>query len=98
MPSVLEVFSSVCTESLYFKKPLVVSDRVFNTDITGPYGFYCEPHSIESCGLAIMEAIKYIDNEKYLQSSKEYVINKFGNYNYRYQNIRKIINSILPEL
>jgi hypothetical protein len=98
MPSILEIFSSVCTESLYFKKPLVVSDRVFNTDITGPYAFYCDPYSIESCGLAIMKAIKYTDNEEYLQSSKEYVLRKFGKYNHRYQNIRKIINSILLEV
>ena len=97
MPSVLEIFSSVCTETLYFAKPLVVSDRSFNTDITGPYAFYCDPYSLVSCSEAIMKAIKYIGNDVYLQSSRKYIINKFGQYNNRYLKLTAVIDSILRE-
>ena len=40
MPSILEIFSSVCIESLYFRVPIVVSNKDFNRDILGEHAFY----------------------------------------------------------
>ena len=95
MPSVLEVFSSVCTESLYFKKPLVTSDKVFNSDIVGKYAYYCDPHSIESCAVAIINASKKVNDDSYLSEGNKYIVSKFGKYNNRYEAIIKTINTIL---
>jgi len=95
MPSVLEVFSSVCTESLYFKKPLVTSDKVFNSDIVGKYACYCDPYSIESCAASIISASKKVNDDDYLFEASEYIVSKFGKYNNRYKAIIKIINKIL---
>lgn len=95
MPSVLEVFSTVCIEALYFKKPLVVADRIFNSDIVGDYAFYCDPYSIESCVNAIIEAKFFINNERYLVDARDQVLNKFGLYSQRHESIIKTINTIL---
>ena len=95
MPSVLEVFSSVCTESLYFKKPLVTSDKVFNSDIVGKYAYYCDPHSIGSCAVAIINASKKVNDDSYLSEGSKYIVSKFGKYNNRYEAIIKTINTIL---
>ena len=95
MPSVLEVFSSVCTESLYFKKPLVVSNKGFNSDIVGTYASYCDPHSIESCSRAIIDAMNKVRNDTYLAEGKEYITNKFGKYRNRHKAIIEAIGEIL---
>jgi len=95
MPSVLEVFSSVCTESLYFKKPLVTSDRSFNSDIVGKYAFYCDPYSTESCAGAIINASKKVNDNNYLNEGGEYIVSKFGKYHNRYKAIEVTINKIL---
>ena len=58
MPSILEIFSSVCIESLYFRVPIVVSNKDFNRDILEEHAFYCDPNSIESCCESIQHAIK----------------------------------------
>ena len=95
MPSVLEVFSSVCIEALYYKKPLVIAEKSFNSDIVGDYAFYCNPYSIESCLDAIIRAKSYIKDEKYLKEGKEQVVNKFGMYSQRHKSIIKSINNII---
>jgi len=95
MPSVLEVFSSVCTESLYFKKPLVTSDNEFNSDIVEKYAFYCDPYSIESCASAIINASKNVNSDSYLSEGQRHIITKFGEYNDRYGAIVKSMNTIL---
>jgi len=95
MPSILEVFSSVCTESLYFKKPLVVANRSFNSDIVGMYASYCDPHSIESCSRAIMKAMSKIQNNVYLGEGKEYILNNYGKYHNRHKAIIEAISEIL---
>jgi glycosyltransferase involved in cell wall biosynthesis len=95
MPSVLEVFSSVCTESLYLKKPLVTSDKQFNSDIVGSFCSYCDPFSVESCASAIIAASQKVNDEVYLSEGNRFITAKFGKYTNRYQAIMKVINRIV---
>jgi glycosyltransferase involved in cell wall biosynthesis len=95
MPSVLEAFSSVCIEALYYQKPLIVADRLFNSDIVGDYAFYCDPYSIESCVDAIIKAKGFISNERYLINARNQVLSKFGFYSNRHESITNTIHTIL---
>ena len=96
MPSILEIFSSVCLEALFFKKPLVLADRSFNRDIVNDFAFYCDPYSIKSCIKAIESASTMVNDEVYLQEAKEFIISNYGSYNDRYTSIRDILIKLLP--
>ncbi len=95
MPSILEIFSSICIEALYFRKPLVVADRLFNREITEKYAFYCDPYSINSCEEAIMKANEKVHDDEYLDAAKEFIMNKYGEYNDRFNAIRKILIGLI---
>ena len=95
MPSILEIFSSICIEALYFRKPLVVADRSFNREITEKYAFYCDPYSINSCEEAIMKANEKVHDDDYLDAAKEFILNKYGEYNDRFNAIRNILIGLI---
>ncbi len=94
MPSVLEVFSSVCIEALYYQKPLIVANRGFNIDVVGKYAFFCDPYSINSCLEAIKKAKQYVNDKNYLSAGKKQVTSKFGHYKERHKSITETIRSI----
>lgn len=94
LPSILEIFSSVCIEALFFKKPLVVADREFNREILGEYAFYCNPSSTESCVSAINFAYEVRDDYDYLNNAKDFICSKYGLYKDRYSAIKKILMKI----
>jgi glycosyltransferase involved in cell wall biosynthesis len=98
MPSILEIFSSVCIEALFFRKPLVVADREFNREILGKYAIYCDPFSIRSCYEAIESAYKIKENAEYLEAARNYICAKYGGYDCRYTNIKKILMSLTNDL
>ncbi len=95
MPSILEIFSSVCLEAPFFRKPLILADRAFNRDIVGNYAQYCEPNSIHSCAEAILEAKKMINDLRYLNEARDFIVNNYGNYSSRYTSIKGIFLEIL---
>jgi len=95
LPSILEVFSSICIESLYFKKPLIISNKNFNYDILENYAVYCDSFSIDDCVEKILEASKLVDNDEYLTSAKSYIEKKFSNYEHRYYKIKEVFREIL---
>ena len=94
MPSILEIFSSVCIESLYFRLPLVVSSRDFNRDILKDHAFYCDPNSIQSCCESIKQAVTKKSDHEYLDISKQYIKRKYGVYSKRHQSIQNILLSL----
>ncbi len=95
LPSVLEVFSSVTIESLYFKKPLVLSDKKFNREIIDEYGIYCNPFSPQDCANKIIQGYKLVDNEEYLSNAKNFISEKYNFYEKRFQSIKKIFREII---
>ena len=95
MPSILEIFSSVCIEALFFKRPLVVADREFNREILGQYAFYCDPFSAQSCYDAINAAYEIRHNDKYLEAASSYISSKYGAYSNRYSSINKILMDLV---
>jgi len=95
MPSVLEVFSSVTIESLFFQKPLVIADRSFNREIAKEYAFYCNPYIIDSCVDAIISAKEAIHNKDFLKEGKDRAIENFGVYHNRKELILREIDKIL---
>ena len=95
LPSILEVFSTVCIESLYFKKPIVISNKNFNRDILESYAVYCDSFSVQDCVNKIIKASKLANNEEYLLNAKNFIKEKFSNYENRYQKFKKVFNEIL---
>ena len=91
----LEVFSSVCIESVYFKKPIVVSDKGFNREILGEYALYCDSFSSYDCSKKIIQAVDLINKTEYLNEARKYILNKFSFYNIRYNKIKKIFREII---
>ncbi len=97
MPSVLEVFSSVCLEALYFKKPLVVANRSFNREIASDFAFYCDPESMSDCCRTLISAFKSVNDHSRLEGGRSHVLQKYGRYDSRYTRIVEIIHSIITE-
>lgn len=94
LPSVLEVFSSVCLEALYFKKPLIVADKVFNRDICGPYATYCDPTVPSSCIAALDSATDLKNAWDFLSDGKKHALQTFGTYSDRYGALENIFRKV----
>jgi glycosyltransferase involved in cell wall biosynthesis len=95
MPSVLEIFSSICVEALYFKKPLVLTDRAFNREVAGEYALYCNPELLEDCVAVLRSALNLADDDAFLDAGKSFVVAKYGKYEARYLQLVGVINSLL---
>lgn len=61
MPTLLESFSGVYLEALYFRKPILTSDFDFIREICGDAAIYFDPYDVDS----IFFCIKQLNNNNY---------------------------------
>jgi len=94
MPSVLEVFSSVCIEALFSRTSLVIADRPFNREIAGNFAKYCEPSDTENCFIALKKGIESAEDYDYLNKGKEYSVEKYGIYKDRFLKITDLLSML----
>ena len=91
MPSNLEIFSNVFTEALISKKPLIVCDNEYNIEILDKYAIYFKYGNLHNLYNSIIQATKKTEDNNYLENAKNFIYSNYKHYDYRYDQIIKII-------
>lgn len=72
-PSLLECFSATPVEAMAMKRPIFLSDRRFNRDVCGQYGYYFDPHDPEDIAKVIAEQYTDMFDNIRLEAASEFV-------------------------
>lgn len=96
-PSVLETFSATLLEYMYFKLPVVASNKSFNTEVLGDSSIYFETTDARAAADAIFTIIndEKLRNELLLRSEQR--IKNYMDYGQHYSSTINFFNQIVEQ-
>lgn len=98
IPSILETFSTSYLEGMASRKPLLVCDLPFASEICGENAIYFKPFSTKDATHKIKEVINNYDHYSTLFANMEFSFDVYGDQSDRYNLIKKNLLSLFKRL